>query len=87
MDDGPLDMSGRFPNLSVTQRSLVRMDRKSALGFVLLSAILFGGSGVWGKALFRTDLTPVQVTGFRIIVAGLCVAIFASLRGAREFND
>ena len=62
------------------------MDHRIALGFVLLSAVLFGCSGVWGKALFHTDLTPVQVTGFRILVAGLCVAIFAGFRGANSFH-
>ncbi|PZP90706.1 MAG: hypothetical protein DI587_37855 [Variovorax paradoxus] len=62
------------------------MDHRIALGFVLLSAVLFGCSGVWGKALFHTDLTPVQVTGFRILVAGLCVAIFAGFRGAKSFH-
>lgn len=62
------------------------MDRRIALGFVLLSAVLFGCSGVWGKALFHTDLTPVQVTGFRILVAGLCIAIFAGFRGAKSFH-
>ena len=62
------------------------MDHRIALGFVLLSAVLFGCSGVWGKALFHTDLTPVQVTGFRILVAGLCDAIFAGYRGAKSFH-
>lgn len=69
-----------------TSKVELTMDRRIAFSFVLLSAVLFGCSGVWGKALFHTNLTPVQVTAFKILVAGLCIAIFASFRGMRDLR-
>lgn len=62
------------------------MDRRVAYGLLILSACLFGASGVWGKALFHANLTPIQVTAFRTIVAGLCISLFAWWRGAKEFG-
>ncbi|MDF1551406.1 MAG: DMT family transporter [Deferrisomatales bacterium] len=52
---------------------------------VLAAAILWGGSGVAGKLLFGTGITPIQLVQLRLLIAVAALAGFFILRAPYRF--
>ena len=64
------------------------MAEQSLRGYaaVLAAAILWGGSGVAGKVLFGTGITPIQLVQVRLLVAVASLAGFFALRTPGRFR-
>ncbi|RAI33673.1 hypothetical protein CH340_11470 [Rhodoplanes serenus] len=56
-----------------------------AVAVLIVASVLFGCSGVFAKLLFVEQISPVQVTALRTLVATVCIVAFAVLLDRRTF--